>query len=82
MPRYHLDRSPSHLLRRAEQRATEIFFYCGVMRELTPRQLAVLVTVAENEGLDQMGVTRLGSGDVIRRKGIGAILQVTRRDPV
>lgn len=53
MPRYHLDRSPSHLPRRAEQRATEIFLYCGVMRELTPRQLAVLVTVAENEGLDQ-----------------------------
>lgn len=59
MPGYRLDRSPTHLLRRAEQRAEEISLYYGVMRELTPRQLAVLVTIAENEGLDQMGATRL-----------------------
>jgi hypothetical protein len=47
-----LDRSPIHLLHRAIQAAADIFA-AEMKDDLTPRQLAVLVTVANNEGLSQ-----------------------------
>ena len=50
-----LNRSPVHLLHRAGQCAEEIFQ--GEMPgDVTPRQLAVLMTVAQNEELSQTGI--------------------------
>jgi MarR family transcriptional regulator, temperature-dependent positive regulator of motility len=48
-------RSPTHLLHQAEQ-AAERLFAANAMGSITPRQLAVLVTVSENEGLNQTKV--------------------------
>ena len=51
-----LDRSPVHLLHRAAQCA-EVIFHAEVnLGGLTPRQFAVLMTVAHNEGLTQTAV--------------------------
>ncbi len=68
-----LRRSPINLLHRAGQCAEEIFH--AEMREgnLTPRQLAVLFVVAQNEGLSQTdivghtGIDRSTLADVVRR---------------
>ena len=67
-----LGRSPVHLLHRAGQSAEEIFQ--GAMAgKLTPRQLAVLITIADNEGLSQTGVVertgidRSTLADIVRR---------------
>jgi DNA-binding MarR family transcriptional regulator len=49
-----LDRSPIHLLHRAGQAADSIF--AAEMGDLTPRQLAVLITVSHNEGASQTGL--------------------------
>ena len=51
-----LGRSPVHLLHRAEQCAEELFQAEIGDADLTARQLAVLTTVAENEGLSQTGI--------------------------
>jgi len=48
-------RSPTHLLHQAEQ-AAERLFASNAMGSITPRQLAVLVTVSENEDLNQTEV--------------------------
>jgi MarR family transcriptional regulator, temperature-dependent positive regulator of motility len=48
-------RSPTHLLHLAEQ-AAERLFAANAMGSITPRQLAVLVTVSEHEGLNQTEV--------------------------
>jgi DNA-binding MarR family transcriptional regulator len=45
-----------HLLHRAAQCADEIFGAEIKDGNLTPRQLAVLITVADNEGLSQTGI--------------------------
>ena len=50
-----LQRSPIHLLHRAGQCAGDIFHAEMMHGELTPRQFAVLYTVANNEGLSQTG---------------------------
>ena len=51
-----LDRSPVHLLHRAAQCA-EVIFHAEIdLGGLTPRQFAVLMTVAQNEGLNQTGL--------------------------
>jgi len=55
----NLDRSPVHLLHRASQCAGEIFQTEIIDHDLTPRQLAVLVTVAYNEGLSQTDLVEL-----------------------
>jgi DNA-binding MarR family transcriptional regulator len=47
--------SPLHLLHRAEQAASRVF-HDGALGFVTPRQLAVLITVAENEGGNLTGV--------------------------
>lgn len=51
-----LGRSPLHLLHRVAQCAGDIFQSELGESELTPRQLAVLMTVAEHEGLSQTGI--------------------------
>ena len=68
-----LDRSPIHLLHRAGQCAADIFQAEIGRDELTPRQLAVLVAVAQNEGVSQTGlveatgVDRSTMADLVRR---------------
>lgn len=65
--------SPLHLLHRAGQCAGDIFQAEMVAGDLTPRQYAVLVTVAKNEGLSQTnlvektGIDRSTLADIIRR---------------
>lgn len=67
-----LDRSPIHLLHRASQRASDVFQE-EIPGDLTPRQFAILLTVAQNEGLsqthlvEQTGIDRSTLADVIRR---------------
>src|SRR5262245_14425883 len=68
-----LDRSPVHLLHRAYQVVDQVFAAGMRMNGLTARQLAVLVAVAENEGLSQThlvertGVDRSTLADVVKR---------------
>jgi DNA-binding MarR family transcriptional regulator len=68
-----LGRSPIHLLHRAGQCAGDIFHAEMKDGDLTPRQLAVLVTVAQNEGLsqtglvDRTGIDRSTLADIVRR---------------
>ena len=68
-----LDRSPIHLLHRAYQSAGDIFKAEMKVDGLTPRQLAVLVTVGQNEGLsqtdimDSTGIDRSTVAEVVRR---------------
>lgn len=50
---FDFTRSPIHLLRRAQQRALEIFNKEVGASGLTPRQFVVLLAVQENEGLTQ-----------------------------
>jgi DNA-binding MarR family transcriptional regulator len=79
-----LNRSPVHLLHRAGQCAGDIFH--GEMQEadLTPRQFAVLLTVANNEGLSQTGlvertgVDRSTLADIVRRLLKKGLLQRRR----
>ena len=78
-----LDRSPIHLLHRAGQCAEGIF-EAETTESLTPRQLAVLVTVAENEGLsqtgivDRTGIDRSTLADIVRRLQRRGLLQRRR----
>jgi DNA-binding MarR family transcriptional regulator len=67
-----LNRSAIHLLHRAGQSANGIF-HGEMATDLTPRQLAVLMAVAQNEGLSQTGLVE-GTGidrstlaDIVRR---------------
>lgn len=68
-----LDRSPIHLLHRAGQCAGDAFLAEIGKSDLTPRQYAVLLTVAHNEGLSQTdlvertGVDRSTLADIVRR---------------
>ena len=78
-----LDRSPIHLLHRAGQCAEEIFQ--TEIADLTPRQLAVLMTVASDEGANQtklvnaLGVDRTTLGDIVRRLVRKGLLQRRRK---
>jgi DNA-binding MarR family transcriptional regulator len=83
MPRNgRLDRSPVHLLHRAGQCATDIFQ--AEISDLTPRQLAVLMTVASDEGasqsklVDATGVDRSTLADIVRRLVRKGLLQRRR----
>jgi DNA-binding MarR family transcriptional regulator len=83
MPRNgRLDRSPVHLLHRAGQCATDIFQ--AEISDLTPRQLAVLMTVAGDEGasqsklVDATGVDRSTLADIVRRLVRKGLLQRRR----
>lgn len=78
-----LDRSPVHLLHRASQCASDIF-QGEIAGDLTPRQFAILSTVAQNEGLSQTdlvertGIDRSTLADVIRRMLKKGLLQRRR----
>ena len=77
-----LDRSPVHLLHRAGQCAADIFQ--TEVSDLTPRQLAVLMTVGIDEGasqtklVDATGVDRSTMADIVRRLCRKGLLQRRR----
>ena len=79
-----LQRSPIHLLHRAGQCAGDIFHAETMHGELTPRQFAVLYTVANNEGLSQTGlvertgIDRSTLADIVRRMQRKGLLQRRR----
>lgn len=68
-----IDASAIHLLHRAGQCAGDIFSSEVTAEGLTPRQFAVLITVAQYEGLSQTdlvertGIDRSTLADIIRR---------------
>jgi DNA-binding MarR family transcriptional regulator len=75
-----LDRSPIHLLHRASQAVGVVFGMGMAGNGLTPRQLAILLAVAENEGVSQTdlvertGIDRSTLADVVKRlKGKGLL---------
>lgn len=76
-----LRRSPAHLLHRAVQRAEEAFHAGMHEGNLTPRQLAVLIVVAQGEGLSQTdivehtGIDRSTLADIVRRLQRKGLLQ-------
>jgi DNA-binding MarR family transcriptional regulator len=67
-----VSRSPIHLLHRASQCA-ELIFHAAITDGLTPRQLAVLIVLAEREGVSQTditertGIDRSTTAEVVRR---------------
>jgi len=84
----HLNHSPIHLLHRAGQFAGDVFSEEMNDGKLTPRQYAILLTVAQNEGISQTGlVNRTGIdrstlADIVRRMLKKGFLQRqrTKRD--
>jgi DNA-binding MarR family transcriptional regulator len=68
-----LEQSPLHLLHRAEQCASEYFLNVASEGDITPRQYAVLTTIASHEGLSQThlvertGIDRSTVADITRR---------------
>lgn len=68
-----LERSPLHLLHRADQCATDLFLAMLQEDGLTPRQFAVLSTIARFEGLSQThlvertGIDRSTVADITQR---------------
>jgi MarR family transcriptional regulator, temperature-dependent positive regulator of motility len=79
-----LARSPVHLLHRVSQAVENVFATEIVIERLTPRQLAVLTTVAQNEGLsqtgivDRTGIDRSTLADIVRRLQKRGLLQRRR----
>src|SRR5262245_25308378 len=65
-----LSRSPLHLLHRVAQCAGEIFDRELGETDMTPRQLAVLMVVADNEGISQTGISELTGVDRSTLAGI------------
>ena len=70
---YPLHDAPGHLLRRCQQRAVEIFMQEIGAARLTPRQFAILATLARRPGLtqtevvDETGIDRSTVGDMVNR---------------
>ncbi|MGH1419609.1 MAG: MarR family winged helix-turn-helix transcriptional regulator [Hyphomicrobiaceae bacterium] len=79
-----LESSPIHLLHRAGQCAGDIFQSEMSSGDVTPRQYAVLVTVANHEGLsqtqlvDRTGIDRSTLADIVRRMMKKGLLQRRR----
>lgn len=69
----HLNRSATHLLHRAGQRASDIFAAEASGGGLTPRQFVVLTAVSQQEGLTQTdlvertGIDRSTLADIVAR---------------
>ncbi len=79
-----LDASPLHLLHRAGQCAEELFTSETGKTDLTPRQYAVLASVAQKPDIsqtglvDQTGVDRSTLADIVRRLVKKGLLQRKR----
>ncbi|MGV6802201.1 MAG: MarR family winged helix-turn-helix transcriptional regulator [bacterium] len=58
MAKFNLQKSPGHLLRRAQQYSYDLYAKGVGKGGPTPRQFAVLHTVSENEGLSQTDLVR------------------------
>src|SRR5262245_43383224 len=67
--------SPLHLLHRAEQLADQLFL-AGARGFVTPRQLAVLIAVAEREG--GTGIDRSTAAELVKRLARRGLLQKRR----
>lgn len=79
-----LEQSAIHLLHRAGQCAADVYQHEMAGQDLTPRQFAILVAVAENEGLSQTrlvertGIDRSTLADIVRRMLKKGLLQRRR----
>jgi len=58
MTEFTLDQAPGHLLRRAQQRAVELFAAELGPDGPTPQQFALLLAVRQNPGISQIGLVR------------------------
>lgn len=56
---YRLVEAPGHLMRRAQQRAVELFQRAVGRKGPTPRQFAVMLTIAQQPGLKQTELVAL-----------------------
>jgi DNA-binding MarR family transcriptional regulator len=79
-----INRSPIHLLHRAHQAVDQLFDAGMKTNGLTARQLAVLVTVSQNEGVSQTnlcertGIDRSTLADIVKRLKRKGLLQRRR----
>lgn len=60
---YALGHAPGHLIRRAQQRAVDLFVDEVGEDGPTPRQFAVLLNVHQNDGINQTDLVRLSGID-------------------
>ena len=81
---HQLNRSAMHLLHRAGQCAADIFAAEAGLTGLTPRQFAILIVLAEEEGLTQTelvertGVDRSTLADIVARLIARGLIQRRR----
>ena len=80
-----LDQSPTHLVHRVDQCAGDIFHAQAKDGDLTPRQVAVLIAVAQNAGLSQTdivvrtGIDRSTLAELVRRLKKNGLLERRRK---
>jgi DNA-binding MarR family transcriptional regulator len=84
---FRLSRSPSHLLRRAEQFAAELFARSDLSDGVTLRQTVLLAAIAEDEGASQSDLVRTTGVDrstlaemMARMEGKGLIARAAAAD--
>lgn len=84
---FKLSESPSHMLRRAEQFAAEIFLQAGEVDGVTLRQTVLLAAIAEAEGASQSDLVRTTGVDrstlaemMARMETRGLIVRSAARD--
>lgn len=84
---FRLSQSPSHLLRRAQQFASEVFLQAGLAEGVTLRQSVVLAAIAEGEVRSQSDLVRATGVDrstladmVARMEKKGLITRSTAAD--
>ena len=79
-----LEKSAYHLVRRAGQYGADIYAVHKKSKDLTPRQFAVLLTVAQNESISQIGlvektgIDRSTLADLVKRLVDRGLLQRKR----
>jgi len=84
---FKLSESPSHLLRRAEQFAAEMFVQSDLREGVTLRQSVLLAAIAESEGASQSDLVRMTGVDrstlaemMARMERRGLIARAAARD--
>lgn len=79
-----LEKSVYHLIRRAGQFGADVYAVHKNSKDLTPRQFAVLLTVAQNESISQIGlvektgIDRSTLADLVKRLSDRGLLQRRR----
>lgn len=82
---YDLLGAPGHLIRRAQQRAVDLFVDEVGEGGPTPRQFAILLSVSQNSGINQTDLVRLTGIDrstlteILRRMAARDLLRRERR---